>query len=125
VGEEWFSLWQSKAAELGLDVGHEVELLQSQENARGLGDEHDFAKAVSLIPERLTEFEATFARRDLVRAFANSYVGTSVDPAGILRRVDQFIKTAAVVEIRRDPLNEPVYSTSEMIRLERETLALA
>lgn len=125
LGDERFSLWQSKATELGLDVGHCVERLRSQENACGLGDEHDFAKALSLIPESLTEFEATFARKDLVRAVANAYVGTSVDPAGILRSVDQLIKTAAVVEIRRDPLNEPVYSTPDMIRLERETLDLA
>lgn len=125
LGDERFSLWRSKATGLGFDVGHCVERLRSQENARGLGDEHDFAKALALIPERLTEFEATFARKDLVRAVANAYVGTSVDPAGILRSVDQLIKTAAVVEIRRDPLNEPVYSTPEMIRLERETLDLA
>lgn len=125
LGDERFSLWQTKATELGLDVGHCVERLRSQENARGLGDAREFAKALSLIPERLTEFEATFARKDLVRAVANAYVGTSVDPAGILRSVDQLIETAAVVEIRRDPLNEPVYSTPEMIRLERETLDLA
>jgi conjugative relaxase-like TrwC/TraI family protein len=125
LGDERFSLWQSKATELGLDVDHCVERLRNPENARALGDEHDFANALSLIPERLTEFEATFARKDLVRAVANAYVGTCVDPAGILRSVDQLIKTAAVVEIRRDPLNEPVYSTPDMIRLERETLDLA
>lgn len=125
LGDERFSLWRSKATELGLDVGHDVERLRSQENARGLGDEQDFAKALSLIPGHLTEFEATFARKDLVRAVANAYVGTCVDPTGILRNVDQLIKTAAVVEIRRDPLNEPVYSTPDMIRLECETLDLA
>jgi hypothetical protein len=125
LDNERFSLWQSKAAELGLGVGHCVDRLRSQENARSLGNEHDFAQALALIPERLTEFEATFARKDLIRAVANAHVGTSVDPAGLLHSVDQLIKTSAVVEIRRDPLNEPVYSTPEMIRLERETLELA
>ena len=125
LGDERFALWRSKAAELGLDASHCVDRLRSPENTHCLSNEHDFAQALALIPERLTEFEATFARKDLVRAVANAYVGTSVDPAGILRSVDQLIKTAAVVEIRRDPLNEPVYSTPEMIRLERETLDLA
>ncbi len=125
LGDERFSLWQSKATELGLDVGHCVKRLRSQENESTLGNERDFAQVLASLPEGLTEFEATFARKDLVRAVANAYVGTSVDPVGLLQSVDQIIKSGAVVEIRRDPLNEPVYSTPEIIRLERETLDLA
>ncbi len=125
VGDDRFQLWQTKAAELGLDVGHCVERLRSQENGSSLGNERDFAQSLASLPTRLTEFEATFARKDLLRAVANAYVGTSVDPVGLLQSVDQLIESKAVVEIRRDPLNEPVYSTPEMIRLERETLDLA
>jgi ATP-dependent exoDNAse (exonuclease V) alpha subunit len=42
-----------------------------------------------------------------------------------LQGVDRLIKSDAVVEIRRDPLGEPIYSTPKMIKLERETLDLA
>lgn len=125
TGDERFALWRSKAAELGLDVDHCVERLRNQENQALHGDERDLAQALAKLPERLTEFEATFGRRDLVRAVANAYVGTCVDPAGLMQSVDRLIESKAIVEIRRDPLNEPVYSTPEMIRLERETLDLA
>jgi len=125
LGDERFSLWQTKAAELGLVAGHCVERLRDLGNEKILGNEQAFVTALAAIPASLTENEATFSRRDLVRAVANAYVGTSVDPAGLLQSVDRLIKSNAVVEIRRDPLNEPVYSTPEMIRLERETLDLA
>lgn len=125
LGDQRFSLWQSKAAELGVNVAHCVERLRSPENKRSLGNDADFAQALASLPERLTEFEATFPRKDLIRAVANAYVGTTADPSGLIQSVDQIIRTGAVVEIRRDPLNEPIYSTPEMIRLERETLLLA
>ncbi|MGJ4931565.1 MobF family relaxase [Bradyrhizobium sp. HKCCYLS2038] len=122
LGDQRFALWRSKAAELGVDVPLCVERLHGQENGHSLGDEADFAKALALLPQRLTEFEATFSRKDLIRAVANAYVGTLADPADLIQTVDQIIKTGAIVEIRRDPLNEPIYSTPEMIWLERETL---
>ena len=43
----------------------------------------------------------------------------------LMQRVDRLIASGQIVEIRKDRLKEPVYSTPEMIRLERQTIDLA
>lgn len=77
------------------------------------------------LPEQLTEHEATFSRTDVIRAVATAHVGTSADPAHLMERVEQLIASERIVEIRKDQLKEPVYSTPEMVRIERETVDLA
>ncbi|CAM5495037.1 Conjugal transfer relaxase TraA OS=Afipia felis OX=1035 GN=NCTC12722_02394 PE=4 SV=1 [Afipia felis] len=124
-GTDRFKLWQGKAAELGLVHGVCVENLRTAENIElGRGDQN-FESALALVPAQLTEHEATFSRVDLIRAVATAHVGTATDPAHLMRRVDQLIASGQIVEIRQDQLKEPVYSTPEMIRLEREVINLA
>lgn len=114
-----------KATELGLVPGLCVENLRTAPNLdRGRRDE-EFEAAFAKIPELLTEHEATFSRIDLIRAVATAHVGTSADPAHLMPRVDQLIASGRIVAIRKDQLKEPVYSTPEMVRLERETIDLA
>lgn len=124
-GTDRFELWQSKAAKLGLVPGLCVENLRMAPNLdRGDRDEA-FEAALVKIPEQLTEHEATFSRTDVIRAVATAHVGTSANPTHLMRRVDQLIASGRIVEIRKDQLKEPVYSTPEMVRLERETIELA
>jgi conjugative relaxase-like TrwC/TraI family protein len=124
-GADRFELWQSKAAELGLVPGLCVENLRMAPNLdRGDRDEA-FEAALAKIPEQLTEHEATFSRTDVIRAVATAHVGTSTNPAHLMQRADQLIASGRIVEIRKDQLKDPVYSTPEMIRIERETIGLA
>ncbi|MCX7322422.1 MAG: relaxase domain-containing protein [Hyphomicrobiales bacterium] len=120
-----FTLWQSKAIELGLVPGHCVENLRIAPDLDRGGRDETFEAALVKIPELLTEHEATFSRVDVIRAVATAHVGTEADPAHLMQRVDQLIASGQIVEIRQDQLGEPVYSTPEMIRLEREVIDLA
>lgn len=124
-GTDRFELWQSKAAELGLVPELCVENLRMAPNFDRSGRDEAFEAALAKIPELLTEHEATFSRTDVIRAVATAHVGTSADPAHLMQRVDQLIASGRIVEIRKDQLKEPVYSTPEMVRLERETIDLA
>lgn len=124
-GTDRFTLWQSKAVELGLVPGLCVENLRIAPDFDRVGLDEKFEAALAKIPEQLTEHEATFSRIDVIRAVATAYVGTSADPTQLLQRVDQLIASSQIVEIRKDQLKEPVYSTPEMIRIERETIDLA
>jgi conjugative relaxase-like TrwC/TraI family protein len=124
-GTDRFALWQRKAAELGLVPSLCVENLRAAQIADPGKCDEDFEAALAKIPGQLTEHEATFSRTDVIRAVATAHVGTSVDPAQLLQHVDRLIAGGQIVEIRKDRLKEPVYSTPEMIRLERETIDLA
>jgi len=124
-GTDRFELWQGKAAELGLVPGLCVENLRVAPNLDRGGRDETFEAALAKIPEQLTEHEATFSRIDVIRAVATAHVGTATDPAHLMQRVDRLIASGRIVEIRKDQLKEPVYSTPEMVRLERETIDLA
>lgn len=124
-GTDRFELWQGKAAELGLVPGLCVENLRMASDLDRGGHDEAFEAALAKIPELLTEHEAMFSRIDLIRAVATAHVGTSVDPANLMQRVDQLIASGRIIEIRKDQLKEPVYSTPEMVRLERDTIDLA
>ena len=76
------------------------------------------------LPAALTEFEATFERRDLIEAACNSLVatGTPVDEA--VRRADALLPAGAIVALgqTRDGL---VLSTPEMVAIERRLVERA
>ncbi|MET4788777.1 conjugative relaxase-like TrwC/TraI family protein [Bradyrhizobium japonicum] len=124
-GTDRFELWQGKAVELGLVPGLCVENLRGVPNLDHGGRDETFEAALAKIPEVLTEHEATFSRIDVIRAVGTAHVGTAADPAHLMQRVDRLIASGRIVEIRKDQLKEPVYSTPEMVRLERETIDLA
>lgn len=122
-GGDRFALWQARAKEQGLDFERTVADLR-QADPNGLADEAELRRRLQAIPRELTENEATFARRDLMRAVAVAHVGTSVDPVDIVAATEGLIASGAVIEIRRDG-HEPILSTPEMVRLERQTLEMA
>lgn len=121
--ENRFALWQDRARNLGLDPSAVVENLRGQSGSDQPGDE-ELQRRLQAIPRQLTEFESTFARRDLLRAVAVAYVGTSANPEAIIADAERLIDSGAVIEVRREG-HEPVLSTPDMVRLERETLEYA
>lgn len=122
-GRDRFALWQDKAKGLGLDPERVAEDLR-QPGQTILAGEAELRTRLQAIPHALTENEATFARCDLLRAIAVAHVGTSVDPAGVVVEAENLIASGAVVEVRREG-HEPILSTPDMIRMERETLEMA
>jgi ATP-dependent exoDNAse (exonuclease V) alpha subunit len=76
------------------------------------------------IPKILTEFESTFDHHDLIREVAAALVGTGVEVSVVDEEIAKLRKTGAIVEIGRTD-RETIFSTEEMIRLEREVVEIS
>lgn len=77
------------------------------------------APGVELLARKVTEKDATFERRDVVRAVAEmAWQGTTLDD--INRHVDAFVSSAQVV-----PVREGRWTTREILDLERATIQRA
>lgn len=124
--EDRFADWQARARALDVEPAEMIEALRQDRGAV-----HDPEPAEPLdqrlarIPADLTEHEATFTRRDLLRAIAVAHVGTDADPALIRDHAAAMVERGQIVALDRPGGDGPVYSTPEMIRLERSTLAAA
>ena len=124
--DDRFADWQARARALGIDPAEMVEIMRRD---RGAVPEPEAAETLerrlARIPADLTEHEATFTRRDLLRAIAVAHVGTDADPALIRDHATAMVAQGHVVALDRSAEDGPVYSTPEMIRLERQTLEAA
>lgn len=121
--EDRFQVWQAKALEQGIDLST-TDLRQQQGPDRpATGDE--LKHRIRDLPRLLTETEATFDLRKLVaEAYANT-VGLQVAPADVQTAIDGLIETGEIVDVGLDSLDQPVFSTPQMMRIEREMLATA
>jgi conjugative relaxase-like TrwC/TraI family protein len=118
--------WADAAKSIGLDVQAFTESLRDA--ARGLdreAAERLFLERLTLLPSALTEHESVVDRRDLIRTVAASLVGTGlpVERAGV--EVERLISRGAVIEIGRDAIGVPRYSTPEMLSIERQVVEIA
>ena len=126
-GLQRFALWQAKARDLGVEPELCVEQLRRSTELRleEEGQGETIEDRLEAMPEVLTATEAAFPRRELLRQVAAAHVGVRADPAGVANRSDLLIRRDLVREIRRSALDEPIYSTPQMIEIERSVLALA
>lgn len=76
------------------------------------------------IPKILTEFESTFDHHDLIREVASALVGTGVEVSRVDEEIAKLRDAGAIVEIGRTD-RETIFSTEEMIRLEREVVEIS
>lgn len=81
-----------------------------------------FSERIAALPAVLTDHESVIERRELVRAVAAALVGTGLSPDRAETEVDQLLRRGQVLEIGRDPLGLPCYSTPEMLAIEREVV---
>lgn len=100
------------------------------ENQRRSFEEADrqngtLAERLAAIPAKLTETRSVFERRDVVRAVAEALVGSGLGAERIEGEVSSLLETAQVVELGRDRIGLPRYSTPTMIRIEREVVDMA
>jgi ATP-dependent exoDNAse (exonuclease V) alpha subunit len=89
----------------------------------GLRDS-EIAIRMADIPDILTEFESTFDHHDLIREVASALVGTGVEVSRVDEEIAKLRDAGAIVEIGRTD-REMIFSTDEMIRLEREVVEIA
>ncbi|MCG2631770.1 AAA family ATPase [Bradyrhizobium sp. WYCCWR 13023] len=84
-----------------------------------------FSERLAALPANLTEHESVIERRELLRGVATALVGTALPAERADVEVDRLLGQGAVVEIGRDALGLPCYSTPEMLAIERNVVALA
>lgn len=116
--------WSAAASRIGFDV--ETSLSPAAEHKlNGQSPEPLLAERLAALPARLTETRSVLDRRDLFRAVGEILVGTGFGAERIETEVDRLLADGLFVEIGRDRLGLPRYSTPDMIRVEREIVEMA
>lgn len=77
------------------------------------------------LPRVLTETRSIIERRELLRAAAATAVGSGLQSKQIAFGVDQLIARGNIVSLGTDEIGQPMYSTPEMIQIEREIVTIA
>lgn len=119
-----FALWAEEAAPF-LDVEQLIENLRTDRTLNQAEQERLIAERVAAVPAELTEHESLFERRHLYAAVATSLVGTGADALRVEQEVERLIESGRIVQLGRDALQQPVYSTPAQIAIERELVTVA
>ncbi len=120
-----FEIWREQAQEQGIDVEH---FIAHARTGRALSDrerEALIAQRLAEIPATLTEHESVFERRHLMAAVASSLVGTGASPERIEGEVERLMSSGRIVQLGQDIHCHGLYSTPEMIAIEKNLLKTA
>lgn len=125
-----FALWREIAREHGHEAGRLVELtIHLHSHIAGLENEAVREQAIRerllAVPDELTQSESVFERRQLMAAVASALVGSGVSVELAEQEAQRLSEDGSIVELGADTIGEMRYSTPEMIRIEREILAMA
>jgi conjugative relaxase-like TrwC/TraI family protein len=124
TSEDAFARWRNEALALGIDAEHYIENRLGFEMPAPEIRDAEIASRMAGIPARLTEFEATFTHHDLYREIAAALVGTGVEASRVDQEVESLTKSGAILQIGMTD-RERIFSTAEMIRLEREVVEMS
>ena len=120
-----FEIWREQARSLGVDVEHCVERARAGNTLSEHDRESLIAQRLADIPAALTEHESVFERRHLMAAVASSLVGTSAEPERVDREVERLTSSGQIVQLATDIHGHGLYSTPEMIAIEKNLLKTA
>lgn len=119
-------VWREAAEALGVDTATFTESLRDPARTFDReAAEQLLSERLNALPVILTERESVIERRELVRSVTAALVGTGLPAERAQIEVDRMLRSGAVVEIGRDSLGLPSYSTPEMIAIEREVVTMA
>lgn len=130
--EDRHAFWRSVATRRGFEPERVVEAAR----ARGLEagavlDDREATEAlirerVDAVPRQLTQTQSLFEHRHLVAAVTSALVGTGAGAERAVQELDRLVSAGAVVALGRDARwPHPIYSTPEVIAIERDLLARA
>lgn len=83
------------------------------------------ADRLKALPAALTQTENVIERRELLRATYAAFVGLGLPTAEADVALDRMVASGSVIEIGRDALGAPLYSTPEALAVERNLVAVA
>lgn len=120
-----FDLWRQEAARFGIEPEHFVASLPRDGQTLDPAErERLIAERMAALPQELTENESLFEKRHLYASVAAGLVGTGAGGERIEAEVAALVSHQAIIELGRDDLDQPLYSTPEMVRIERELVTL-
>ena len=120
-----FELWRNEAAKFGIEPEQLVSILRRDGQVLAPAErDRLIAERMAALPRQLTENESVFEKRQLYAAVASGLVGTGAGAERIEAEVAAVVANRAIVELGRDDLDQPLYSTPEMVRIERELVTL-
>jgi len=118
------TIWHEAAEAAGLDGGIRAALDERSFPGFDTGRaERTFAERLGALPAELTSHESVIDRRELVRSVHAASVGLGLPLPQVEQHVGQLVASGAFVEIGRDVIDQPRYSTPEMIEIERDLVA--
>lgn len=119
-------IWADAARSIGINVENFTERLRANTRAFDrVAAEQLLSNRLQPLPTLLTENESVIERRELIRAVTATLVGTGLPSERAADELDKLLHNGAVVEIGRDALGLPAYSTPEMLAIEREVVAIS
>ena len=117
--------WRGEAEAFGFSEKTVAEWTQRRGKTEDLQDEMGFQARLADIPARLTEHEAVFREEAVYSAVAIAALNTGEGANEVEEAVSGLLDEGEIVEVGRDDLGLPVYSTQEMAQAEAELVELA
>jgi len=120
---ELFETWQAVSRELGYEPTHALRL-EARPQQTPLSVRAIEAKAKQAI-ERLTESQAYFTKREVLRSIANSSIGQGVSSAELLATLSRFLNRSPDVIHLEERNLERHYTTTKVLEQETSLLVAA
>jgi conjugative relaxase-like TrwC/TraI family protein len=114
-----FELWREIATERGIECATFAQDLRTGRKLTDREREALIGERLAQVPMALTEQESVFERRTLLAAVASALVGTGVDSDRINVEVERIISSKQIVALGQDIYGHGLYSTPEMIAVEK------
>ncbi|WP_371422028.1 MobF family relaxase [Tardiphaga sp.] len=119
-------IWAEAARSIGIDVDTFTENLRDPTPTLDRqAAERLLSERLAALPVVLSEHDSVIERRELLRSVTAAFVGTGLPAERAEVEVARLLQDGAVIEIGRDALGLPCYSTPEIIAIEREVVEQA
>lgn len=117
-------IWAEAARSTGIKIENFTDRLRTNTRVFDrVAAEQLLSNRLQVLPDALTQNESIIERRELIRAVTTTLVGTGLPSERAAGEVDKLLRSGAFIEIGRDALGLPAYSTPEMLAIEREVVA--
>ena len=120
-----FAFWRARAEALGFDQDKILDacLNAGREQSAALDEverQRLLQERLAQIPRELTEHESYFERRQLHAAIASAFVGTGEGAERVEAEIGRLVARQGVVELDRDAYGHEIFSTTEVLTIERD-----
>ena len=125
IQKDRFELWREIASERGIECATFAQDLRTDRKLTDREREALIGERLAQVPLALTEQESVFERRTLLAAVASALVGTGVDADRINVEVERIVNSQQIVALGQDIYGHGLYSTPEMIAIEKRLQSTA